>query len=49
MIQKEIDILSNKLRYIEILISSANQRGDIEESVRLENEKEAIKQLLNNN
>lgn len=46
---QEIEILKNKIKYLEILISAANQRGDIEESVRLENEKEAVKQLLNNN
>jgi hypothetical protein len=48
MTAKEIDILNNKLKYLEILISAANQRGDIEESTRLENEQEAIRQLLNN-
>jgi hypothetical protein len=48
MTAKEIDILNNKLKYLEVLISAANQRGDIEESTRLENEQEAIRQLLNN-
>lgn len=49
MTTQEIEILKNKLKYLEILISAANQRGDIEESTRLENEKEAVKQLLNSN
>ena len=48
MTAKEVDILNNKLKYLEVLISAANQRGDIEESTRLENEQEAIRQLLNN-
>ncbi|MCA2656097.1 MAG: hypothetical protein IM591_12320 [Chitinophagaceae bacterium] len=48
MTAKEIEILNNKLKYLEVLISAANQRGDIEESTRLENEQEAIRQLLNN-
>ena len=48
MTPKEIDILNNKIKYLEVLISAANQRGDIEESTRLENEQEAIRQLLNN-
>jgi hypothetical protein len=48
MTPKEIDILKNKLKYLEVLISAANQRGDIEESTRLENEQEAIRQLINN-
>ncbi len=48
MTNKEKEILTNKLKYLEILISAANQRGDIEESTRLENEQEAIRQLLNN-
>ena len=48
MTNKEKEILTNKLKYLEILISSAAQRGDIEESTRLENEQEAVRQLLNN-
>jgi hypothetical protein len=48
MTAKEIEILNNKLKYLEVLISAANQRGDIEESTRLENEQEAVRQLLNN-
>ena len=48
MTAKEIEILNNKLKYLEVLISAANQRGDIEESTRLENEQGAIRQLLNN-
>lgn len=47
MTNKEKEILANKIKYLEILISAANQRGDIEESTRLENEHEAVKQLLN--